>query len=299
MVTWKAGKPCPIDLKRTLGSAAPRRGRICNDSGGCPATSYQLGKRPGDSETGDEALYTPGMHAKHGYRSIQVGLETFPRGSAPPRHRHLEGYASVVLAGSFVEAGFGGRVKVEPGDVLLHGRFDCHANSSSCSRAVQVLCLPWMDDWVEGHFCITDPDLLARLAERDPRESMVALAENLQVVKTPLQHWTGRLASALRGTPSLSLSRWAGEVGVRPEALSRGFHREFGVSPKQFRLEARARRAWLEILRSPQTLTTIAQDFGFSDLAHLSRSVRSLTGYPPSAWRSGGPDSPLTQFRSS
>jgi AraC-like DNA-binding protein len=211
--------------------------------------------------------HTQGMHAKHGYRSAQLGLETFPRGSAPPRHRHLEGYASVVLAGSFVEAGFGGRVKVEPGAVLLHGRFDCHANRSSCARAVQILRLPWMDDRVEGHFCVTDPDLLARLAERDPRESMAALTENLQVVKTPLQHWTGRLASALQNTPSLSLSRWAGEVGMRPEALSRGFHREFGVSPKQFRLEARARRAWLELLRSPRTLTTIAQDFGFGPRA--------------------------------
>jgi AraC-like DNA-binding protein len=128
---------------------------------------------------------------------------------------------------------------------------------------------------------------------------MVALAENLQVVKAPVQHWTGGLASALQNTPSLSLGRWADEMGMRPEALSRGFHREFGVSPKQFRLEARARRAWVEILRSPRTLTTIAQDFGFSDLAHLSRSVRSLTGYPPSAWRSRESGSPLMQFRSS
>jgi AraC-like DNA-binding protein len=201
----------------------------------------------------DQALYTRSMRAQHN-RSVQVGIETFPRGSAPSRHRHLESYASVVLAGTFVEAGFGGRVEV---------------------------------------------DLVARLAERDPRESMVALAENLRVVKAPMQHWTGTLASALQSTPSLSLRRWAAEAGMRPEALSRGFHRDFGVSPKQFRLEARARRAWLEILRSPRTLTTIAQDFGFSDLAHLSRSVRSLTGYPPSAWRSRGPDSPLTQFRSS
>lgn len=120
------------------------------------------------------------MDVKHPYRSIQVGIETFPRGSAPPRHRHLEGYASIILAGSFVEAGFGGRVSVEPGDVLLHGRFECHASRSSCSRAVQILRLPWLDDGVEGHFCISDPDLLARLAERDPRETMVALAENLQ-----------------------------------------------------------------------------------------------------------------------
>src|SRR5258708_1150768 len=71
-----------------------------------------------------------------------AGRETFPRGSAP--HRHLEGYASVVLAGSFVEAGFWGRVNVEPGDVLLHGRFDCHANSTNCSRSVQILRLPWL-----------------------------------------------------------------------------------------------------------------------------------------------------------
>jgi AraC-like DNA-binding protein len=239
------------------------------------------------------------MHGHHTYRSVSIGVETFPRGSAPPRHRHLEGYASVVLAGSFVEAGFGGRVKVEPGDVLFHGRFDCHANRSSCSRAVQILRLPWSDDSLEGHFCSTDPDLLARLAERDYRESAVALAENLRAVKAPLQHWTGRLAAALQSTPSLSLRRWAGELGMRPEALSRGFHREFGVSPKQFRLEARARRAWLEILRSSRTLTTIAHDFGFSDLAHLSRSVRALTGYPPSAWRSSRPDSPVMQFRSS
>ena len=228
-----------------------------------------------------------------------AGIEIFPRGTAPPRHRHLEGYASVVLAGSFVEAGFGGRLRVEPGDVILHGRFDCHANTSTCSRPVQILRLPWADDRVEGHFRVPDPDFLARLAERDPRESMVALAENLQVAESRLPHWTARLASALQSTPDLSLSRWAGELGMRPEALSRGFRHEFGVSPKQFRLEARARRAWLEILRSPRTLTTIAQEFGFSDLAHLSRSVRSLTGYPPSAWRSRGPGSPLMQVRSS
>jgi AraC-like DNA-binding protein len=239
------------------------------------------------------------MHANPAYRSAPVGLETFPRGIAPPRHRHVEGYASVILAGSFVEAGFGGRVRVEPGDVLLHGRFDCHANSTSCSRAVQILRLPWVEDRLEGHFRITDPDLLARLAERDPHESMVALAENLQAVQRPLQHWTASLASDLQNTPSLSLSRWAGESGMRPEALSRGFHREFGVSPKQFRLEARARRAWFEVLRSTQTLTTIAQEFGFADLAHLSRSVRTLTGYPPSAWRTHGPGSSPMQVRSS
>jgi AraC-like DNA-binding protein len=190
------------------------------------------------------------MRTQFRYKAARFGLEVFPRGEAPARHLHFDSYASVVLSGSFVEAGFGGRVTVQPGDVLLHSRFDCHANSSRCSRSVTILSLPWRDGWAEGHFHVSDPDLLVRLAEKDPRESMSALAAGMQPAHSPSQHWTELLAS------------------------------------KQYRLEARARSACREILRSTRTLTTIAYELGFSDLSHLSRSVRLLTGYSPSAWRS-------------
>ncbi|MEA3142440.1 MAG: hypothetical protein QOK23_4609 [Gammaproteobacteria bacterium] len=230
------------------------------------------------------------------YKAGSFGLETFPRGEAPARHVHFDSYASVVLSGSFVEAGFAGRVNVQPGDVLLHGRFDCHANSSTCARSVTILSLPWRDHWVEGHFHVCDPDLLVRLAETDLRESMSALAAAFQPARSASHHWTELLASDLRTTAYLSLRRWARSFDMRPEALSRGFHREFGVSPKQYRLEARARSAWREVLRSPRPLTTIAYDLGFSDLAHLSRSVRLLTGYSPSAWRSWARNSVQAQF---
>lgn len=220
------------------------------------------------------------------FKEGSFGLEVFPRGEAPARHVHFDCYASVILCGSFVEAGFGGRVQVQPGDVLLHGRFDCHANTSTCARSVTILSLPWRDGWAEGHFNISDPDLLVRLAEKDPRESMRALAAGIQPTRSTSRHWTELLATDLRTKGCLSLRRWARSFGMRPEALSHGFQREFGVSPKQYRLEVRARSAWREVLKSPRTLTTIAYDLGFSDLAHLSRSVRLLTGYSPSAWRS-------------
>lgn len=225
------------------------------------------------------------MSARHRHRPFQVGIETFPRGSAPTRHLHTQSYASIVLAGSFVEAGFAGRIVVEPGDVLLHGRFDCHANSSLCAQPVKILGLPWRDGGPEGHFRAGDADFIARIAERDPQECVEALAEDIVPARSVQGHWTARLASDLQAAASLSLRQWAGEAGCRPEALSRGFLHEFGVTPKQFRLEARTRRAWRELMSSSETLTTIAHDLGFSDLAHLSRSIRALTGRSPSDWR--------------
>src|ERR1700760_2652861 len=156
------------------------------------------------------------MRTRLRYKAGSVGLDVFPRGEAPARHVHLDSYASVILSGSFVEAGFGGRVNVQPGDVLLHSRFDCHANRSTCSRSVTILSLPWRDGWAEGHFRVCDPDILVRLAEKDPLESMSALASAIQPTCPASHHWTALLASDLRATASLSLRRWALSLGVRP-----------------------------------------------------------------------------------
>jgi transcriptional regulator GlxA family with amidase domain len=93
------------------------------------------------------------------------------------------------------------------------------------------------------------------------------------------------LATALSRDPSLPLRAWAAETCLAPETISRGFKKAFGVSPKLFRLEVRARRAYDAIVRSTRPLTIIAHELAFADLAHMSRSVSLLTGAPPSAWR--------------
>jgi len=220
------------------------------------------------------------------YGPPRPGVDKFPANAVIPRHRHHHGYASVVLAGSFTEASFWGLMPAQPGDVLLHGRFDCHSDygqGGTCK--VQILRLPWRNDRVEGHFRISDPDELVRIAEADPQDAMQILAQRIRPAQVTNLHWTHALAMALRSEDPLSLQEWAARMGVRPEALSRGFRRYFGTSPKLYRLEARSRRAWQKVVQSPQTLTEIAHECGFADLAHLSRSVRALTGASPSAWR--------------
>lgn len=219
-------------------------------------------------------------------RPPRAGVDRFSARAVLPRHRHRYGYASVVLAGTFTEASFCGLMPVKPGDVLLHGPFDSHCDyghGGSCT--IQLLRLPWVDDRIEGHFRVSDPDELARIAENDPQAAMEVLTQRMRPAPVTDRHWTHDLATALRSADPLSLQEWATRMGVRPEALSRGFRHYFGTSPKLYRLEARSRRAWQQAVRSSQTLTAIAHECGFADLAHLSRSMRALTGAPPSAWR--------------
>lgn len=222
------------------------------------------------------------------FRRVRAGVETLD-GVSRPRHHHSEGYATVVLAGSVTEVSFAGRMHAEPGHVLLHGRFDCHLDWWSRKRSLQILRLPWRHDAIEGQFHVTDPDALARLAEIDPERASALLYEEVRRVVPRDRYWVDDLAEVLRSGSNIRLQTWAETRSLRPDTLSYVFRREFGVSPKRFRLESRTRSAWLEILRSRRSLTDVALQAGFADLAHLSRSVRMLTGRSPKDWRSQRP----------
>lgn len=91
---------------------------------------------------------------RFGYRPVQFGLELSNLAY------HASGYATVVLAGSLEDRFIG-----EPGDVLLHGAFDCHANRA-LPRAHLLFCACHGANLLEGQFRVPDPDNLAILAER-------------------------------------------------------------------------------------------------------------------------------------
>jgi hypothetical protein len=50
------------------------------------------------------------------FRKITPGIETLPYAFRLPRHRHLRAYATVVLAGTFQESGYNGRIQATAGD---------------------------------------------------------------------------------------------------------------------------------------------------------------------------------------
>jgi len=51
---------------------------------------------------------------------------------------------------------------------------------------------------------------------------------------------------------------------------------------------SRTRQAWRAIRATGMPLAAIAAECGFSDQAHMTRSVKTVSGRCPSAWRSVG-----------
>ena len=216
-------------------------------------------------------------------RSHRPGREKLGPATSIPRHRHRGGYVAVVLSGGYQEAGLAGRFELAAGDVAVHREFDAHLDHVH-ARGAEILNLPLpLGTTLPAVFKIADPDAIARLAERGPLEAAMTLVPVSAVV--PANDWPDDLAGDLNRNFEPRLRAWAHANGLAPETLSRRFRMAYGVTPATFRAEARAHRAFALICGSDAPLASIAVDCGYSDQAHLTRAIVSLTGHPPGFWR--------------
>ena len=201
-----------------------------------------------------------------------------------PRHRHVGGYVTLVLAGRYVEAGDAGRFAAGPGDILVHTAYQAHRDTSRCSAA-EVINLPMSAALAGRRFGrVDDADRIVRLAEMDLAAAAEAVAGDF--VEQPGQSdWPDLLAEALASRRPLSLGGWAGAHGLHRSSVSRGFQQVFGTTPCRYRAEARTRRAVEAIAGSGLPLAELAADLGFSDQAHMSRCVTAMVGCSPARWR--------------
>lgn len=221
------------------------------------------------------------------FAGIAEGRERWEAHYRIPRHRHDRAYVAVVLSGGYEECGSRGRFHVGPGDVLLHAPFDAHLNRFPRRGAHLLNLAIGVPGFALGR--VSDPDAIARAAERDPAEARASLRVQLKQAQPAAQDWPDLLARDLIADPGCRLDAWAERHGLAAETVSRGFSRVFGVAPATFRQEARAQRAFTLILSGKAPLAAVAATAGFADQAHMCRGVRALTGRPPSAWRTSIP----------
>ncbi|MFK7736123.1 MAG: helix-turn-helix domain-containing protein [Pirellulaceae bacterium] len=84
-----------------------------------------------------------------------------------------------------------------------------------------------------------------------------------------------------------SSSDLAEMAGLSRSHFERRFRRAFGVSPRQYLVRIRVENAARLLRESDRTVAQIAQDCGFYDHAHFSRSFGKIMQLTPTEYRSG------------
>jgi len=91
--------------------------------------------------------------------------------------------------------------------------------------------------------------------------------------------------AALAADPRLGLIELSRVAGCSPHHLSRVFTQLAGCTVSQYRNRLRVTSALQRIGDGEQDLGALAADLGFSDHAHLTRTIRAATGHPPTTCR--------------
>jgi AraC family transcriptional regulator len=84
---------------------------------------------------------------------------------------------------------------------------------------------------------------------------------------------------------TISLSRLAGDTATSPYHFLRVFRDVAGMTPHQYVLKTRLRRAAVALATTERAVGAIALDAGFNDLSTFNRRFRRVIGDAPTAYR--------------
>jgi AraC-like DNA-binding protein len=85
----------------------------------------------------------------------------------------------------------------------------------------------------------------------------------------------------------INMEEFAEQLNVSYSAMRHAFKRRFGVSPKQYHLQVRLRKAKELLQNTGLTLEEISRALGFGSGFHLSAVFKAHVGKSPMAWRAG------------
>jgi AraC-like DNA-binding protein len=85
--------------------------------------------------------------------------------------------------------------------------------------------------------------------------------------------------------PVPTIQELAREVGISPFHFIRQFEAVFGITPHQYRIQARLERARHLLAAGPQSVTGVCMEVGFSSLGSFSTLFTRRFGESPSAYR--------------
>lgn len=115
-----------------------------------------------------------------------------------------------------------------------------------------------------------------------------AQCDALDSDRTPRwEHRVTQIVRRIEAEPEepVTLRQLARDAGMSPYHFLRTFNAVSGVTPYQFVLAQRLRRAAVRLRQTTDPISTIAYASGFGDLSTFNRRFRRVIGMSPGAWR--------------
>ena len=222
------------------------------------------------------------------------------------RHEHESGHICVVLDGGFVERDGRSWRDVGPGTVRVSGaaRHDIDFSAKGALCLVMEVTTEEIGALDSPRF-FDDDKRLANLAHRIKRSSaetdiageirteslttefLAQISRRLHGKPETPPPWLDRIRSILHDTHGqTTLAQLATEAGVHRVHLARTFRDHYGIPVASYARNIRVQSALRLLSNNDMSLAQLAATAGFSDQAHLTRTIRSKAGTTPGALRS-------------
>ena len=286
----------------------------------CKAKSHARG--PGAAKSADEGPAKRTLAAGDGWSVREVVCRAGPS-DRPFEERH-EGFSvSAVIEGSFTYRSEAGHGLLYPGALLLgnNGRcFECGHSHGVGDRCISLNVRDELFGEIAAaaastsRFRFSVPSLppspkalpvvalMEALPARAPalrREELVlgliervvgAMADRENFGAAPAAREARRVVEAIRmveteAAQPVQLKDLAARAGMSKYHFLRVFRRLTGMTPYQYLLSARMRRAALELASSCRPVLAIALDSGFGDLSTFNHRFRAAFGATPTQYR--------------
>lgn len=116
------------------------------------------------------------------------------------------------------------------------------------------------------------------LSERKHKSAAVSAADRRRAVEAAL--WIDE-----HSHEDVNLDRAASAANLSPFHFLRMFSKAIGVTPHQYLVRSRLRRAAKLLVEKERSVTDIALDVGFADLSNFVRTFHRAAGVPPGQFR--------------
>ena len=225
-----------------------------------------------------------------------VALVRYSANAPIPRHAHAEDGVTVVLDGAVVEETRRGSATGTAGWTALRPAETVHVNRFGPAGAYVLGVIPDVDmrGILSDEWLWSDSPVAYRAGLRFMRHRVAAndscvddLADLLATfTNAPRERPTTRRMRMVRERledpdAHTSVSALARETGIHPVVLARQFRTAYGMSPREYRTLAMARRALQLLVRTKASISEDAHACGFADHSHMCRAFRRGFGWSP------------------